>query len=64
MGTDGFGRSDTRKNLRDFFEVDSPHIVLSTIYSLYEEEKVSVEMVKKVIKKYNFKTNSDDPWKI
>ena len=64
LGTDGFGRSDTRVNLRDFFEVDSPHIVLSTIYSLYEEGKVSVEMVKKVIKKYNFKTNSDDPWKI
>ena len=64
LGTDGFGRSDTRVNLRDFFEVDSPHIVLSTIYSLYEEGKVPVEMVKKAIKKYNFKTNSDDPWKI
>jgi len=64
LGTDGFGRSDTRKNLRDFFEVDSPHIVLSALYSLFEEGKIPIELVKKAIKKYNFHTNRDDPWNI
>ena len=64
LGTDGFGRSDTRKNLRDFFEVDSPHIVLSSLYSLFEEGKIPIELVKKAIKKYNFQTNRDDPWNI
>ena len=64
LGTDGFGRSDTRKNLRDFFEVDSPHIVLSTLYSLFEEGEIPIDMVQKAIKKYNFQTNRDDPWNL
>ena len=64
LGTDGFGRSDTRKNLRDFFEVDSPHIVLNTLYSLFEEGKIPIEIVEKAIKKYNFQTNRDDPWRL
>lgn len=36
LGTDGFGRSDTRPQLRDFFEVDSKHIVLSALTELLE----------------------------
>ena len=39
LGTDGFGRSDTREVLRDFFEVDSKHIVVSSLYTLYEDKK-------------------------
>ncbi len=64
LGTDGFGRSDTRKNLRDFFEVDSKHIVVSTLYSLYEEGKISLEIMEKAIKKYNLNNNKNNPWEI
>ena len=64
LGTDGFGRSDTRKNLRDFFEVDRNHIVLSSLYSLIEIGKIKSEVLKKAIKKYKFQSNSDHPWNI
>ena len=64
MGTDGFGRSDTRKNLRDFFEVDSKHIVVSTLYTLYEDKKVSLQTLEKAISKYNLNNNKNNPWEI
>ncbi len=64
MGTDGFGRSDTRKNLRDFFEVDSKHIVVSSLYTLYEEKKVPLQTLEKAISKYNLNNNKNNPWEI
>ena len=64
LGTDGFGRSDTRKNLRDFFEVDSKHIVVSSLYTLYEEKKVSLDLLEKAIKKYNLNNNKNNPWEV
>ena len=41
MGTDGFGRSDTRARLRDFFEVDAAAIVQTAIWALFKQEKAS-----------------------
>jgi pyruvate dehydrogenase E1 component len=41
LGTDGFGRSDSREALRDFFEVDARYIVLATLYELEKSGKVS-----------------------
>ena len=38
LGTDGYGRSDTRKNLRKFFEVDKEHIVAYTLSALAKEQ--------------------------
>jgi Pyruvate dehydrogenase complex, dehydrogenase (E1) component len=64
MGTDGFGRSDTRKNLRNFFEVDSKHIVVSSLYTLYEDKKIPLQILEKAIKKYNFNNNKNNPWEI
>jgi pyruvate dehydrogenase E1 component len=40
LGTDGFGRSENRASLRDFFEVDAKHIVLATLHALDVEAKV------------------------
>ena len=37
LGTDGFGRSDTRKALRNFFETDARHIVVATLYALHQQ---------------------------
>jgi pyruvate dehydrogenase E1 component len=39
LGTDGFGRSENRASLRDFFEVDAKHIVLATLHALAGEEQ-------------------------
>ena len=46
LGTDGFGRSATREELRDFFEVDWRHIVFATLSSLARDEQVGVSVVK------------------
>jgi pyruvate dehydrogenase E1 component len=49
LGTDGFGRSESRAALRDFFEVDAKHIVLAALVALLREKKVSPDVVKKAI---------------
>ena len=45
LGTDGFGRSDTREKLRDFFEVDRRFIVLAALSELAEQQQVSLDVV-------------------
>jgi pyruvate dehydrogenase E1 component len=49
LGTDGFGRSEGRSSLRDFFEVDSRHIVVATLSELAQDGKVEASVVKKAI---------------
>src|SRR6266481_1193000 len=49
LGTDGFGRSEGRVALRDFFEVDAKHIVLATLYALAREKKIGIEVVKRAV---------------
>jgi pyruvate dehydrogenase E1 component len=49
LGTDGFGRSDGRRDLRNFFEVDSRFIVLATLYELFHEGKLESAVVDKAI---------------
>jgi len=50
LGTDGFGRSESRAALRDFFEVDAKHIVLATLTALAREKKIGPECVRQAIK--------------
>jgi pyruvate dehydrogenase E1 component len=50
LGTDGFGRSDTRERLRRFFEVDAAAIVVATLYSLAERKQVEMATVARAIK--------------
>ncbi len=50
LGTDGFGRSETRENLRRFFEIDAPSIVIATLYQLSRKGQVDVKVVEKAIK--------------
>jgi pyruvate dehydrogenase E1 component len=45
LGTDGFGRSDTRENLRNFFEVDWQHVAWAALYELKKQGNISVEML-------------------
>jgi pyruvate dehydrogenase E1 component len=49
LGTDGFGRSENRAALRDFFEVDAKHIVLATLGALAREKKISMEVLKRAV---------------
>ena len=64
LGTDGFGRSDTRKNLRKFFEVDKEHIVAYTLSALAKEQLMGADSAEKAIKKYNIDKNKAFPTKL
>ncbi len=50
LGTDGFGRSENRASLRDFFEVDAKHIVLATLTALQRERQMNQEVVQQSIR--------------
>jgi len=50
LGTDGFGRSDTRERLRRFFEVDAEMTVIATLYALAEKGSVEKAVVEKAIR--------------
>jgi len=50
LGTDGFGRSDTRQRLRRFFEVDAECTVIATLFALAEKGDVERKVVEKAIK--------------
>ena len=63
LGTDGFGRSDSRANLRDFFEVDSYHIAVAALNALANDDKIGKEVVQQAIEKYGIKTETDPSWK-
>ena len=51
LGTDGFGRSDTRPNLRRFFEVDAELSAVATLYALHQKEAFPANVVEEAIKK-------------
>ena len=61
LGTDGFGSSDTRENLRHFFEVDRYYIILTAIRALAIEGVVEMRLANDVIKKYNIDSNKPSP---
>ena len=51
LGTDGFGRSDTRANLRRFFEVDAESTAIATLYALHQKEALPAQVVEQAIEK-------------
>ena len=61
LGTDGFGRSDTRENLRHFFEVDRYYIVLTAIRALALEGQLEMSKADAVMKKYNLNPEKPSP---
>ena len=61
LGTDGFGRSDTRKQLRKFFEVNRHYIVVSALKALADEGKIEVGKINEAIKKYKIDPNKPEP---
>ncbi len=61
LGTDGFGRSDGRRHLRDFFEVDERYIVLATLYSLLQQKHIKAEIVRRAIKDLDIDPQKANP---
>lgn len=61
LGTDGFGRSDTRKNLRRYFEIDAEHIVVAVLFALANSNEAKAEEVQDAIAKYGLATDSVNP---
>ncbi|MGH2768695.1 MAG: transketolase-like TK C-terminal-containing protein, partial [Actinomycetota bacterium] len=61
LGTDGFGRSDTRGNLRRHFEVDAEHIVVATLWALAQSGDVKPEAVSEAIERYGIDPERADP---
>ncbi|MDG1861229.1 MAG: pyruvate dehydrogenase (acetyl-transferring), homodimeric type [SAR324 cluster bacterium] len=61
LGTDGFGRSDTRQALRKHFEVDRYYIAVAALNDLMEDGSVSVKTVNAAIKKYGIDPNKNNP---
>ncbi len=61
LGTDGFGRSDSRHKLRHFFEVDRYFVVLAALNALRKEGKVEAAVVKQAIEKYGIDTDKPYP---
>jgi len=61
LGTDGYGRSDGRRHLRDFFEVDERYIVLATLHLLLKEGEIKVDVIKKAIKDMDIDSDKANP---
>jgi pyruvate dehydrogenase E1 component len=64
LGTDGFGRSDTRQALRRFFEVDAENVVVAALYSLCLEKQLDPGTVKQAIAEFGIDADAPDPWTV
>ncbi|MGH9382567.1 MAG: pyruvate dehydrogenase (acetyl-transferring), homodimeric type [Thermoanaerobaculia bacterium] len=64
LGTDGYGRSDTREKLRAFFEVDAAHVALAALHALAEEGEVGKKQTAEAIAKYQIDPGAPAPWTV
>ncbi len=64
LGTDGYGRSDFRAKLRDFFEVDRRFIAVAALKALADENKSDSKTVAKAIKKYEIDIDKPNPMRV
>ena len=61
LGTDGFGRSDTRNSLRNHFEINKDYIVLAALDALKRDKKIDSSIVSKALKKYHIDPLKSSP---
>jgi pyruvate dehydrogenase E1 component len=61
LGTDGFGRSDSRANLRTHFEVNAAYVVVASLYELSKRGEVDKKVVTEAIKRFNINTDKLNP---
>ncbi|MBX2824411.1 MAG: alpha-ketoglutarate dehydrogenase [Gammaproteobacteria bacterium] len=62
LGTDGFGRSDTRVALRNFFEISAEHIVVTAIQALVEQGSLSGTLLTDAVNEYQLSQQGSAPW--
>ncbi|MDH4150590.1 MAG: pyruvate dehydrogenase, partial [Betaproteobacteria bacterium] len=62
LGTDGYGRSDTRENLRRFFEMDRHHIAVAALAALADEKKIKKEIVADAVRRYGIAGDTAPAW--
>ncbi|MEY4600146.1 MAG: hypothetical protein RLZZ445_2943 [Pseudomonadota bacterium] len=62
LGTDGYGRSDSRENLRRFFEMDRYHIAIAALAALADEKTISRDIVADAIRRYGITATDNAPW--
>jgi len=62
LGTDGYGRSDSRAQLRKFFEVDRYHVVVAALSALAKEGKIDTQRVADAITRYGINSDKPAPW--
>ena len=62
LGTDGYGRSDTREKLRMFFEVSSEYIAFTAMHSLFKSNKIPNDLLKKAVKELKIDTKKANPF--
>jgi pyruvate dehydrogenase E1 component len=61
LGTDGFGRSDYRRTLRSFFEIDRHFVTISALKALADENKIPSIKVAEAIRKYGIDPEKPNP---
>ncbi|MEZ4632755.1 MAG: hypothetical protein R2880_18935 [Deinococcales bacterium] len=61
LGTDGFGRSEARAELRNFFEVDSRHITVTTLHQLWQEGQIELSLLQQAMKDLAINPNKPNP---
>ena len=64
LGTDGFGRSETRKALRRFFEIDAEHVAVAALYALAERGELDRAAVAKAAKDLGIDPDAPAPWAV
>jgi pyruvate dehydrogenase E1 component len=64
LGTDGFGRSDTRQALRRFFEINAEHVTVAALHALVERGELDRAIVVKAIKELNINPELPAPWTV
>jgi pyruvate dehydrogenase E1 component len=63
LGTDGYGRSDTRRALRRFFEIDAEHVAVAALGSLAQDGVLERAEVATAIREFGLETETADPWR-
>jgi pyruvate dehydrogenase E1 component len=61
LGTDGFGRSETRASLREFFEVDYRYVIVATLAALAREGRIDASVVQQAIRTHNINPEKSNP---
>jgi pyruvate dehydrogenase E1 component len=64
LGTDGFGRSETRKALRRFFEIDAEHVALAALTALADKGEIDRTVVANAIKDLGLNPDAPPPWTV